>query len=143
MAYTYEYPHFAVTVDAVVLARSGNTFSVLLIQRKNDPFKGKWALPGGYVEIDELTEHAVHRELKEETGITVDTFRRLDVFDKVDRDPRERTISVAYWAIIPDMAPPAAQDDAADARWFSITDLPGLAFDHSDIIKAALTAAAL
>lgn len=135
MSYTYKYPHFALAVDIVVVATK--TQKLLLIQRKNEPFKGQWALPGGYVEIDETTENAAFRELKEETGVSIDSVKRVDVFDKVDRDPRERTISVAYLATVDDTLPVIAEDDADDVRWFDLHALPALAFDHHDIIAKA------
>ena len=139
MAYTYEYPHFGLTVDAVVFAEDGGVQKVLLIQRGKPPFQGQWALPGGYVNIDETTIHAAYRELEEETGIREIALARLDVFDAVNRDPRERTVSVAYTGTLHKLMQPTAQDDAADARWFDISDLPPLAFDHSTIIACALS----
>jgi len=142
-----------VTVDVVVLTVRGSRLRVLLIRRRRSPFKGRWALPGGFVEMDEPLEDAARRELAEETGIalpatsSVGTGRRsaiwmdqLRTFGQPDRDPRGRTITVAYLAWIPpDRVPPlAAGDDAADVRWFGVNRLPPLAFDHRQIIRHAL-----
>ena len=138
MSYTYEYPHMAVTVDIVPVA-SGSRLEVLLIRRANPPFKDKWALPGGYVDIDERAEDAARRELREETGVTCGALEFVGYFDAVNRDPRERTLSLAFLARLgcdhPDIA---AADDAADAAWFHVDDLPALAFDHAGVIEAAL-----
>lgn len=138
MPYTYEYPRFAVTVDAVLVARDNGRQYVLLIQRGNAPFEQMWALPGGYVDIDETTADAAVRELAEETGVEGIELKRLDVFDKIGRHPTERNISVAYYAILDARVDAKAHDDAIDARWFDITELPDLAFDHNDIVNRAL-----
>ncbi|WP_276134707.1 NUDIX hydrolase [Polluticoccus soli] len=139
MPYTYEYPRFALGTDAVVIAKLGDGFKVLLIQRKNEPFKGMWSLPGGFVDIDETCDAAVHRELEEETGVRGVELRRIDVFDAVHRDPRDRVLSVAYVGVVPKELEVKGQDDAADARWFDVTALPKLGFDHSEIIQRALS----
>lgn len=138
MPYTYEYPRFAVTVDAVLLARENDQQHVLLIQRGNPPFENMWALPGGYVDMDETTADAAVRELAEETGVEGISLKRLDVFDKVDRHPTERNISVAYYALLGEKVDAKAHDDAKDVRWFNINELPDLAFDHHDIIQSAI-----
>lgn len=138
MPYTYEYPRFAVTVDAVLLARENDQQHVLLIQRGNPPFENMWALPGGYVDMDETTADAAVRELAEETGVEGIALQRLDVFDKVDRHPTERNISVAYYALLNEKVEAKAHDDAKDVRWFNINELPDLAFDHHDIIQSAI-----
>lgn len=131
MAYTYQYPHMAVTVDAAMLRRREGAMEILLIQRKHDPYAGHWALPGGFVDMDERLEPAARRELLEETGITAGELNLLGVFDAVDRDPRERTISIIYWGWAPDgAAEPRGRDDAADAAWHSLDALPPLAFDQ-------------
>ncbi|SEN43664.1 8-oxo-dGTP diphosphatase [bacterium A37T11] len=140
MSYSYKYPHFALTVDAVIFSKNGSGFwDVLLIQRKHAPFEGQWAFPGGFVEPDELLDDAVLRELKEETGVTGVSFKRLGVYDALDRDPRERTISMAYVGLADrDLMLVQAADDAADARWFSVDALPLLAFDHARVLNDAL-----
>ncbi len=138
MPYTYEYPRFAVTVDAVLLARENDQQHVLLILRGNPPFENMWALPGGYVDMDETTADAAMRELAEETGVEGMALQRLDVFDKVDRHPTERNISVAYYALLNEKVEAKAHDDAKDVRWFNINELPDLAFDHHDIIQSAI-----
>lgn len=138
MPYTYEYPRFALATDAAVFARITGSLKILLIQRKNEPFKDQWCLPGGFVDIDETCDAAVHRELEEETGVRGVELKRIDVFDAVHRDPRERVLSVAYVGVVPKVVEARGQDDAADAQWFDITALPKLGFDHSEIIQRAL-----
>jgi 8-oxo-dGTP diphosphatase len=136
MAYTYNYPHFALTVDAVLFSSSKDGLSVLLIRRAHEPFKDCWAFPGGYVDIDEAIDNAVHRELEEETNISNVSLKRFDVFDAIDRDPRERTVSVAYYGFINGSTEQIkAGDDAKETKWFSVNNLPELAFDHSIILK--------
>lgn len=140
MPYTYKYPQIAVTVDAIVFRR-GDTPSVLLIQRGQAPFEGEWALPGGFVEVDETCLNAAHRELAEETGLRGVELTFLHYFDAIDRDPRHRTLSLAYWSVVEDgVVDISGADDAADARWFSLTDLPELAFDHAEIVARSLAA---
>lgn len=135
--YTYNYPHPAVTADCLVFARTDEGMKLLLIQRKNEPCKGKWAFPGGFMDIDETTIDAARRELKEETGLVVGELHRVGIFDAVDRDPRERTITVAYYTILDKPAEVSGLDDAAQAKWFSLTELPDLAFDHKEILQEA------
>jgi len=139
--YTYKYERPAVTVDILLFSLRGQTPEILLIQRKNEPFKGKWAIPGGFIEIDESLEGAAVRELKEETNISIseEKLEQLYTFGKPDRDPRTRVITVAYFAIIdPDDVKPKADSDASDIRWFPCNNLPQLAFDHQKIIEMAL-----
>ena len=136
MDYTYKYPRPAVTADCVVMTNEPLP-KVLLIQRGADPFKGAWAFPGGFMNMDETTEQCAIRELEEETGLKVATVHQIGAYSKVDRDPRGRTITVAYLAIIDSPMEVKGQDDAAKAAWFELTDLPHLAFDHYDIIKDA------
>ncbi len=136
MAYTYKYPRPAVTADCIVITREVKP-KVLLIQRGYEPFKGCWASPGGFMDIDETTEQCAIRELEEETGLVVSDIRQIGVYSKVDRNPRGRTITVAYLAIIDKPVDVKGQDDAAKAKWFSLSDLPDLAFDHCDIMKDA------
>jgi 8-oxo-dGTP diphosphatase len=139
--YCYAYPHPAVTVDIVCLRSVGRTRHVLLIQRKNGPFQGSWALPGGFVDIGEDLESAARRELWEETGLRVRTLRQVGAFGKPGRDPRERTISIAFLARIghnKNSKKIRAADDARDVKWFNVRGLPTLAFDHRRIIRQAL-----
>jgi len=139
MPYTYQYPHPAVTVDACLFTMQEELLKVLLIRRALDPFKGDWALPGGFVQMDENLDQAVQRELEEETGASGFYFEQLETFGQVDRDPRERVISVAYFALAPaDHVKLKADTDASDAAWFSIDDLPDLGFDHAGIIAKAV-----
>ena len=133
--YTYNYPHPAVTADCLVFARTDEGMKLLLIQRKNEPCKGKWAFPGGFMDIDETTIDAARRELKEETGLVVGELHRVGIFDAVDRDPRDRIITVAYYTILDKPAGVSGLDDAAQAKWFSLTELPDLAFDHKEILQ--------
>ena len=135
--YTYNYPRPAVTADCLVFTRSDEGMKLLLIQRKNEPCKGKWAFPGGFMDIDETTVDAARRELKEETGLVVGELHRVGIFDAVDRDPRERIITVAYYTILDKPAEVSGLDDAAQAKWFSLTELPDLAFDHKEILQEA------
>ncbi|MFC2673881.1 MAG: NUDIX domain-containing protein [Prevotella melaninogenica] len=135
--YTYNYPHPAVTADCLVFAHTDEGMKLLLIQRKNEPCKGKWAFPGGFMDIDETTIDAARRELKEETGLVVGELHRVGIFDAVDRDPRERIITVAYYTILDKPAEVSGLDDAAQAKWFSLTELPDLAFDHKEILQEA------
>ena len=137
MAYTYKYPSPAVTADCVVITNEQQP-KVLLIQRGNEPFKGCWAFPGGFMDMDETTEHCAVRELKEETGLAVSDLHQIGTYSKIDRDPRGRTISVAYLVIIDSPVEVTGQDDATKAEWFPITNLPHLAFDHFDIMQDAL-----
>ena len=134
MEYTYKYPRPAVTADCVVMTNEPLP-KVLLIQRGADPFKGAWAFPGGFMNMDETTEQCAIRELEEETGLKVTTVHQIGAYSKVDRDPRGRTITVAYLAIIDSPEEVKGQDDAAKAEWFPITELPHLAFDHYDIMQ--------
>ena len=138
MSYTYDYPHPAVTVDIVIFTIDSDDFKVLLIQRDNEPFEGMWALPGGFVGPDESLRRAAWRELKEETGVNAAFLEQLGAFGHPDRDPRERVITVAYYALIPsDRLEIQAASDAREARLFSMFDLPELAFDHAKILRRA------
>ena len=137
MEYTYKYPRPAVTADCVVITKEAEP-KVLLIQRGADPYKGCWAFPGGFMNMDETTEQCAIRELEEETGLKVSTVRQIGAYSKVDRDPRGRTITVAYLAIIDKPAQVTGQDDAAKAEWFPLSALPELAFDHADIMADAI-----
>jgi ADP-ribose pyrophosphatase YjhB (NUDIX family) len=137
---TYEYARPALTVDCVVFGVDDDDLRVLLIQRGLPPFEGKWALPGGFVRIDEPLEEAARRELEEETGLGKVFLEQLYTFGAVARDPRERVVSVAFYALVNlrDHHVHAATD-ARDAAWFGVSDVPRLAFDHADILQTALT----
>ena len=139
MASTYEYPRPALTVDAVVFGLDDEDLKVLLIRRDLEPFQGKWALPGGFVRVEESLEEAVRRELQEETGIAQVFLEQLYTFGAVDRDPRERVVTVAYYALVKlsDHRIKAATD-ARDAAWFAVSEARGLAFDHDRTLAAAL-----
>lgn len=138
--FTYEYPHPAVTVDCVIFGFDGKSLRILLIERGVEPFKGSWALPGGFVRMDETVEKAAMRELQEETNVKGVYMSQLAVFSEVDRDPRERVITVAFYALVkPSDHDVIGGDDAASAQWFSLDDYPALVFDHEQILKAAFS----
>lgn len=139
MTYDYEYPRGALTVDCVVFGVDDSELKVMLIQRDQDPFAGKWALPGGFVRLDETLEEAARRELEEETGLRQVFLEQLHTFSAIDRDPRERVVSVAHTALVKlsDHHVKAATD-ARDAAWFGVHDVPSLAFDHAEILQMAL-----
>lgn len=138
MNYHYEYPRAALTVDCVVFGLDEEDLKVLLIQRDLEPFEGCWALPGGFVRLEETLEEAARRELREETGIENVYLEQLYTIGDVDRDPRERVVTVAYYALVnlSDHRVHAATD-ARNAAWFAIEDVPSLAFDHPKILKMA------
>lgn len=136
--YNYKYPHPAVTTDCVIFGydiREG--LSVLLVQRGIDPFKGRWAFPGGFLKIDEDADTGARRELMEETGFEAESISQFGTFTAVDRDPRERVITIAYMALVRKGSVQGG-DDAADARWFPVSAVPPLAFDHDRILRIAL-----
>ena len=134
----YQYPHPAVTTDIVIFTIHDEELKVLLIKRANDPFKDAWALPGGFVEIDEDLTSAALRELQEETGVTGVYLEQLHTFGKPDRDARERVITVAYYALAPmDRIHVRPLNDARDVDWYTCSGLPSLAFDHDQIISMA------
>ncbi len=137
MNHTYKYPRPALTVDCVVFGFDGGDLQVLLIRRALEPFQNRWALPGGFVHLDETLDEAARRELEEETGLREVFLEQLHTFGAVDRDPRERVVSVAYYALVKPSAATAATD-AAEADWFPVASVPPLAFDHADILAAAL-----
>ena len=139
MPHTYQYPRAALTVECVVFGFDGGELQVLLIKRALPPFQGKWALPGGFVQVAETLDAAARRELVEETGLTNVFLEQLYTFGAVNRDPRERVVSVAYYALVKLSDHQArAATDAAQARWFSLSQLPQLAFDHAGIVATAL-----
>lgn len=133
--YSYQYPRAALTVDAIVFTQKNNEIYVLLIQRGQEPFKGKWALPGGFVNMDETLEVACIRELLEETGLEIAAMKQFKAYDAIHRDPRHRTISVVFSAEINEKKKVSGGDDAVRADWFPVTALPGLAFDHAQILS--------
>jgi 8-oxo-dGTP diphosphatase len=135
MTYTYNYPRAAVTADIIILKKSIDQQFVLLIERKHPPFEGMWALPGGFLEMDETLEEAALRELQEETGITGVELRQFHTFSKVNRDPRHRTITTVFIGYTNDNISIEAGDDAAKAQWFSMDKLPPLAFDHAEVME--------
>ncbi|PKL08182.1 MAG: NUDIX hydrolase [Spirochaetae bacterium HGW-Spirochaetae-7] len=138
-AYSYEYPHPAVTVDCAIFGLDEGKLKLLLIQRDLEPFAGAWALPGGFVKLDEDLETAARRELEEETGVKRVFIDQVGAFGEPGRDPRERVITVAWWAIVNLFEHPVKADtDARNAAWFAVDELPALAFDHRTILDAAL-----
>ena len=147
MAYTYKYPRPAVTADCIVITRESEP-KVLLIERGDEPFKGCWAFPGGFMDMDETTEQCAIRELEEETGLKVSKVHQIGAYSKMDRDPRGRTVTVAYLAIVDALTAVKGQDDAAKAGWFPLSafldkpsgkaERPELAFDHEEIMQDAI-----
>lgn len=137
--FTYRYARPALAVDCVVFGLDDDDLKVLLIRRAIEPFLGRWALPGGFVHMDESVEEAARRELREETGIDRAVLEQLHVFSALDRDPRERVVTVAHVALVKlsDHAVRAATD-AREAAWFGTDDLPSLAFDHAGIVDMAV-----
>ena len=134
--YTYKYPHPAVTSDCVIFGFDGKELKLLLIERKHDPCKGCWAFPGGFMNIDETVEDCAKRELKEETGLELTNIEQFHTFSDVNRDPRERIITVAFIGLVKP-SEVIGSDDAAKAQWFAIKDIPQLAFDHDHILRIA------
>ena len=138
MTFNYEYARPALTVDCVVFGLDDEDLKVLLIERDLPPFEGKWALPGGFVRVDESVDDAALRELQEETGVKKVFLEQLYTVGDLDRDPRERVVTVAYYALVRLSSHKVkAATDARQALWFGIDDLPKLAFDHNKILKAA------
>ena len=135
--YTYKYPHPAVACDCVVFGFDGHDVKVLLIERKNEPCRGMWAFPGGFMNIDEAAEDAARRELQEETGMTLSHIWQLGAYSAVDRDPRERVISIVFYSLTR-LTEVCGGDDAAAARWWPVSEIPSLAFDHDLILRHAV-----
>jgi 8-oxo-dGTP diphosphatase len=136
MTYTYEYPRPAVTADIIILRKINTTDFVLLIERKHPPYEGMWALPGGFLNMDETLEEAALRELREETGITGIQLEQFYTFSKVNRDPRHRTITTVFIGYADEKTmTPKAGDDAANVKWFDLNELPPLAFDHGMVME--------
>ena len=139
MPFTYQYARPAVTVDCVVFGLDDQDLKVLLIQRDIEPFAGRWALPGGFVKMDETLEESALRELREETGLVKVFLEQLYTFGNPGRDPRERVVTVAYYALVKLLDHKVqAATDARDAAWFAVDDLPKLCFDHDYIVETAL-----
>ena len=134
--YCYKYPHPAVTTDCVIFGFNGERLQVLLIERGIEPFKGRWAFPGGFLKMDETAEEGAKRELKEETGLENAYIQQLHTFSAPNRDPRERVITIAYYALVK-IQEVKGGDDAASARWFPLDEIPPLAFDHDYILRMA------
>ena len=134
--FSYKYPRPAVTADCMVMTQEAVP-RVLLIERGNEPYKGCWALPGGFLDMEETLEECAIRELEEETGlkVSIESIRQVGTYSRVNRDPRGRTISTAFIAVVDSPLPVKGQDDAARAEWFAIDSLPPLAFDHANIIR--------
>ena len=135
--YAYQYPRASVTADAVLFAERDGQIYVLLIQRGNDPYKGYWAFPGGFLNMDETVARCAERELEEETGIVLIGMQLVGIYSDVERDPRGRVITAAY-AAMTTMPEATASDDAAAAKWWPLNDLPPLAFDHNKILADAM-----
>ena len=134
--YCYKYPHPAVTTACVIFGFNGERLQVLLIERGIEPFKGRWAFPGGFLKMDETAEEGAKRELKEETGLENAYIQQLHTFSAPNRDPRERVITIAYYALVK-IQEVKGGDDAASARWFPLDEIPPLAFDHDYILRMA------
>ena len=135
--YCYKYPHPAVTTDCVIFGFDGNDIKVLLIERGIEPFKGKWAFPGGFLNMDETAGEGALRELKEETGLENAYIEQFNTYSDPGRDPRERVITIAHYALVR-IQEVKGGDDAAKAQWFPIEEVPQLAFDHDKILRDAM-----
>ena len=134
--YCYRYPHPAVTTDCVIFGFDGERLQVLLIERGIEPYKGRWAFPGGFLKMDETAEEGARRELKEETGLEGAYMEQFHTFSAIERDPRERVITIAYYTLVK-IQEVKGGDDAASARWFPLDEIPPLAFDHDYILRMA------
>ena len=135
--YCYKYPHPAVTTDCVIFGFDGSELQVLLIERGIEPFKGKWAFPGGFLNMDETAQEGALRELKEETGLENAYIEQFNTYSDPGRDPRERVITIAHYALVR-IQEVKGGDDAAKAQWFPIDEVPQLAFDHDKILRDAM-----
>jgi 8-oxo-dGTP diphosphatase len=138
--YAYKYPRPAVTVDIAIFMPVDGNLMVLLIKRAEEPYKGLYALPGGFMEIQETLEEAAARELMEETGLKIPHLTQVHTFSAPERDPRGRVISTCFAAILPDSQgiELRAGSDATNASWFNLTELPPLAFDHAQVIQTTV-----
>ena len=137
MSYVYKYPRPAVTADCIVFSRYPKP-QVLLIRRGNEPFKGEWAFPGGFLNMDETVQECARRELEEETGLVVQDIHLVGVYSRPGRDPRGHTVTPAFLSIMDYPLDVCGCDDAAQAQWFPLNQLPVLAFDHGEIISDAM-----
>ena len=135
--YSYKYPHPAVTADCVIFGFDGVSIKVLMIQRGIEPYKGQWAFPGGFLKMNETVEECAKRELEEETGLKSASVEQFYTFSAVNRDPRERVITVAHYALVR-LSEVKGGDDAASAKWFAMNEIPSLAFDHDHILRLAV-----
>lgn len=133
----YKYPHPSVTTDCVIFGFDGVKLKVLLIERGCEPYKGRWAFPGGFLKMDESAEEGAKRELEEETGLKAAYIKQFHTFTEPDRDPRERVITIAYYALVR-IQDVKGGDDATKAQWFDLEDVPSLAFDHDRILRKAM-----
>ncbi|MCQ2147287.1 MAG: NUDIX hydrolase [Bacteroidales bacterium] len=134
--YTYDYPRASITSDCVIFGYDGGKLKILLIQRGIDPFKGMWAFPGGFLRMDETVEECARRELLEETGLATAYMEQFHTFSTVNRDPRGRVVTIAFFALVK-ISEVKGGDDAAKAAWFDLDALPELAFDHAQILEVA------
>ena len=134
--YHYKYPHPSVTTDCVIFGFDGNAVKVLLIERGGEPYKGCWAFPGGFLEMEESAEEGAKRELMEETGLTTAFVKQFHAFSAPDRDPRERVLTIAYYSLVR-LSEVKGMDDAKEAKWFALDKVPKLAFDHDDMLRLA------
>ena len=137
LKYHYKYPHPSVTTDCVIFGFDGTKLNVLLIERGIEPFKGHWAFPGGFLKMDESAEDGALRELQEETGLQGAYIKQFHAFSDPQRDPRERVLTIAYYALVR-MQEVRGGDDAAKVEWFALDKVPSLAFDHGLILRTAL-----
>jgi len=135
--FCYKYPHPSVTTDCVIFGFDGSKLNVLLIERGIEPYKGRWAFPGGFLNMDESAEEGALRELLEETGLTGAYIEQFHTFTDPKRDPRERVITIAYYALVR-IQDVKGGDDAVKAQWFALDEVPQLAFDHDVILRKAL-----
>lgn len=139
MGFTYNFPRPAVTTDILVFREGTECIEVLLIKRKKEPYKNFWALPGGFLEMEETPIEGARRELTEETNLEIDILKEVGTFGDIDRDPRGRTITIVFYTFIHDHHHIAkAKSDAAEVKWFSVKNIPDMAFDHSEIFKEGL-----
>ena len=136
LKYHYKYPHPSVTTDCVIFGFDGTNLNVLLVERGVEPYKGRWALPGGFLKMDESAETGARRELFEETGLKTGYIRQFHTFTDPERDPRERVITIAFYALVR-ISEVQGGDDAAQAGWFPVDNVPALAFDHDLILRRA------
>ena len=139
MSYTYEYERASNSADIAVFRKNDNQTEILLIRRKNEPYQGMWALPGGFMEMNEPLEVTAIRELEEETGLKGISLEQYRTFSQVNRDPRTRVITTVFYGFADfGNSHAAGGDDAEEARWFNVEELPALGFDHQDIIHGLL-----